>query len=132
MSSIKSMPVKATPDMISAAYMLLETMPGGTPDRQKKIVAKVWETMAAFAPTQRPSGLTHRMAICLELITEYIAENGRSPTYEEIGNQMGKKRHDIAYIVHALARRGFLAVTPRSRRSIRLLPAPLPAVKTKR
>lgn len=124
MAKLKAMPTTPDNNMISAAYMLIETMPKGTEARHKKIVAEVWRTMAEFAPGAKSSGLTERMRICHEIIADYINENGRAPSYDEIGAQMGKQRHDVLQIVHSLRRRGFITFRDGFRRSIRVLIQP--------
>lgn len=123
-SPARHMPTVATQNMINAAYMLIETMPQGTAERHKRIVAAVWETMAQFAPPPKAGGLTRLQAQTHEIIADYIADHGMSPTYREIGDQMGKGPSDICQIVHALKRRGVITLRGQSKRSIRLVVNP--------
>ena len=124
-SRFKPMPTIADGNMINAAYMLIETMPKGTPDRHRKIVAAVWEAMCEVSPATNIGGLTKRMRQGLEVITEYIDENGISPTYSEIQALTGgRHKSDIKHIVHSLRRRGFITFEDRKQRSIRIIRRP--------
>lgn len=135
MKKVKAMPTTADHNMIEAAYMLIETMPKGTPERHKKIVAEVWDIMCQFAPTAKTGGLTPRMRQGLETICDYIDENGTPPTYLQIAKLMNRQKSDIHGLVHALRRRGFIDFKDRKFRSIRILirpGEPSPNVKASR
>lgn len=120
--TVRAMPIIADQNMINAAYTLIETMPKGTEERHKRIVAAVWAAMAEFAPGTRPHGLTNRMRQALEVIGEYIDENGRSPSYEDIAQLTGREyKSDVFHIVQALKRRGFIDFTKGTARSIRII-----------
>lgn len=120
----KVLPIKPTNDMINAAYMLIETMPKGTDARHMRIVAEVYEAMAECAPLPTVTGLTPRMRTALEFICEYVDEHGRSPSFDEIGEHMGRVKSDIFHIVKGLKRRGFINYGYGARRSIRVLVRP--------
>lgn len=128
----KIMPTHADSNMINSAFMLLESMKGGTEQRNKKIVAAIWETMAAVSPPPRQSGLTRVQQRAHETIADYIAEHGQSPTYEEIGQQMGKNKSDIHRIVHFLKNRGVISVKGQAKRSIVMLVQPGEPIPGKR
>lgn len=122
--NFKAMPTTATPDMISAAYALLETMPLNTPDRQKKAVFKIWQAMAAASPPPPQTGLLLRQRQAFEVISDFILEHGRSPTYDEIAAQMNMHKSQVHYIVKALKRRGYIHYREGGRRSIRIIEPP--------
>lgn len=69
----------------------------------------------------RYDGLTEAQSRIMDFIVTYIAEHGFSPSYREIlkhtggGNLTTIQEHIIA-----LVRRGFIEITPKSGRSIRL------------
>ena len=121
---MRAMPTEPTPDMITAAYMLIETMPKGTDARHKRIVNEVWKTMCDAAPEAQTSGMTRRQRECHQAIADLINETGMSPSYAEIGERMGKKKNDVLYLVHRLRRRGILTFRDGYKRSIRLLVQP--------
>lgn len=121
---VKAMPTEPHPNMVNAAYMLLESMPLGSPERHKKAVAEIWRTMAAVAPKARAGGLTPRMRQALEVIAEHIAEHGQPPTYAEIGRGIGRHKSDVGLIVRSLRARGFITFKDRARNSIRILIQP--------
>lgn len=132
---VKAMPLVADHNMIEAAYMLIETMPQGTPDRAKRIVAKVWETMAEYAPRAKQTGLSKLQQRCHEAIFDFINDHGMAPTYEEIGALIGRpSKSAVHHLVHALKRRGVLTLGEGVKRSISLSinpGEPLPPFKRK-
>lgn len=118
---VKVLPIEPDHNMIEAAYMLIETMPQGTPERHKRIVAAVWKTMSQFAPKAKQTGLTKLQQRCHEAIFDFINDHGIAPTYEEIGALIGKKNKSAVHaIVHALKRRGVINLGENTRRSIAL------------
>lgn len=121
---VKTLPLAPTHDMIEAAYMLIETMPKGSPERHKRLVAKVWETMSEYAPPPKQSGLTRLQQRMHETIADYIEQNGIAPTYQEIGDMMGKSKSDVWQVIHALKRRGVITFRPGHKRSIQLVCRP--------
>lgn len=118
------MPLEPDANMINAAFVLIETMPTGTPERHKRIVAEVWRQMAEVAPFGRTSGVTRLQARTHEIIADYINDNGRSPSYDEIGAQLGKRKSEVHAIVKSLMRREILTYTKGHHRSIRLIVQP--------
>ena len=118
---VKVLPLDADHNMIEAAYMLIETMAKGTPERHKRIVAEVWKTMAQFAPRPKQTGLTKLQQRCHEAIFEFINDHGKAPTYDEIGAMLNKGKGDVFQIVHALKRRGVITLGENVRRSIAIV-----------
>lgn len=127
----KIMPTHADSNMIMSAFMLLDSMKGGTEERNKKIVAAIWETMAAMAPPPPRTGLSRVQQRAHETIADYIAEHGQSPTFEELGKQMGKSKSDVHRLVHVLKNRGILSIKSHGR-SIILLVQPGEKIPGKR
>lgn len=121
---VKTLPIEADHNMIEAAYMLIETMPKGTPERLKRIAAEVWRTMAEYAPPPKPGGLTRLQQRCHEAIADHINDYGQSPTYEEIGAILGKGKSQVFSVVHALRKRGVINFGDHRLRSITLLVRP--------
>ena len=116
------LPAEPTPDMVSAAFMIIENLPKGTEARHKRMVVEVWKAMVSAAPGPRTGGITPRQRIALEIIADYIQEHGISPTYREIGAQMGKPSvSDVAGIIRSLKKRGFITKADGRRRSLRIL-----------
>jgi len=65
------------------------------------------------------SGLTKRQYECLEFIKSFIAGNGYSPNYDEIGEALGiKSRSSISRLVHGLQKRGHITMIYGQWRSI--------------
>lgn len=118
------MPINPTLNMINAAYMLIETMSKGTEARHKRIVVEVWKTMCEFAPSSEPPKMTARQETVLKAIVALMEETGKAPTYEEIGNRVGRTKNDIHYILKAMKRRGILTYREGHRRTLRLLALP--------
>lgn len=123
------LPVEADHNMIEAAYTLIETMKKGTPDRDRRLVATIWAAMVEVAPKPRASGLTDLQRRTHEIIAAFIQDNGMSPSYDEIGRQLGKGKSDVHDIIHAMKRRGVLTLRGGSKRSIRLIVQPGEPVK---
>lgn len=121
--NFKAMPTTATPDMINMAYSLLETMPLDTPDRQKKAVVKIWQAMAAAAPTPQPIRASIRQRQVYEVIAEFI-NNGRIPTYAEIGDAVGMHKSQVHGCIKALRNRGYLTYREGRTNTIQLLGMP--------
>lgn len=122
--SVKAMPVVADHNMVEAAYMLLETEKLGTPERHKSLVMKIWATMAEYAPVPKQGRLTMLQRRAYETIADYIDEHGISPSYREIGEQLGTNKPHVHQIVHALRKRGFITLREGKRRSIGLVVRP--------
>jgi LexA DNA binding domain len=126
MKQFKSFPATASPDMIEAAYPLVSAMPNGSPIKDRKLCAAIFEAMWQVAPDSRGSGLTQLQQRCHDFIDSYIQENGVSPTYENIkdGIQL-TARSDALRIVKALERRGVLQrLGAKAKRNIQLLVRP--------
>lgn len=121
---VKVLPLAADHNMIEAAYMLIETMPKGTPERHKRLVSEIWQTMATFAPPPRQSGLTRLQQRCHEAIFDFINDHGIAPTYTEIGAMMNQSKGGVHQIVHALKKRGVIDFREGRRRSITLTVKP--------
>lgn len=122
-----AVPREMTHDMIEGTYMLIETMPQGTPERLKRIVQEIWKQAIELAPPSRTGGLTPLQRRVHEIIADYIDDHGISPSYVEIGRQINRGGPDAFRIVQALKRRGAVTVnrhTKSNRRSIRLLVRP--------
>lgn len=118
---VKVLPIEPDHNMIEAAYMLVETMPKGTPERHKRIVAEAWKAMAQFAPKPKQTGLTKLQQRCHEAIFDFVNDHGKAPTYSEIGALIGKDNKSAVHaIVHALKRRGVITLGENVRRSIAL------------
>lgn len=81
---------------------------------------------AAFfneAPPAQRYGLTQRQRKCLDFIADYIAGNGRAPTYREIADAMNwANRGTVNQFINALEKRGYLRRLPGHIRSIQLIP----------
>lgn len=116
------MPTTATAEMIEPALILLETMPRGTPDRDKKLIAAIWRTMCEGVKPAINGGLTRLQLSVHEIIADYIDEHGISPTYQEIADMIGRRKKDVFEIVYALKRRGVVRIDQTTgMRQIRLL-----------
>lgn len=116
------MPTEPTENMIQAAYMLIETMPKGTPERHRRIVAEVWRQMCEVAPPAATGGLTRRQQEVHEVIAAYIDDYKISPTYQEIADQLPIDKPAAHKIVRSLVRRGVCRISHlRGVRSIELL-----------
>ena len=72
--------------------------------------------------TEGKMGLTQKQSIFLAVIKDFIAENGYSPSYEEMKqmNGMRSKSH-VHAMVYALKKRGYVDVIRHSKRSIVVL-----------
>lgn len=123
MTTFKSMPIEASRNMIEATYMLVSTMPRGTPERDKELIAEIWRQACEVAPKPMQSGLTRKQMRAHEVIADFIKDNGLSPTYEEIGNQLGMQKSDVFHMVKSMERRGYIKRLM-GRRGIRLLRQP--------
>jgi predicted transcriptional regulator len=123
MSKFRVLPEEPSRDMIEGTYMLLSTMPRGTPERDKAIIREIWREAVKLAPPARTGGIaTKRMRRCLEIIVEYIDDhNGMSPTYQEIADQMGMNKGDVFKLVKQLVRRGYVETVEQGHRGIRVL-----------
>jgi len=64
---------------------------------------------------------TRRQLDIMHFLSDYIRENGLSPTLEEIGEHMGVHRVTIFQHLNALERRGALRRSPQLARSIEVL-----------
>ncbi len=120
----KVMPLKPDQNMINAAYNLIETMPKGTDERHKKLVAAVWEAMTECAPPSRTTGLTRRQMQVHEVIADYIEEHGTAPTYKAICAQTGMTKSQLCGIIYVLRQRGVLTFREHYKQSIQLLVSP--------
>ena len=72
--------------------------------------------------TEVKMGLTQKQAKFLNVIKDFIASNGYSPSYEEMKqmNGMRSKSH-VHAMVYALKKRGYVDVIRHSKRSIVVL-----------
>jgi len=72
--------------------------------------------------TEGKMGLTQKQAKFLAVIKDFIAQNGYSPSYEEMKqmNGMRSKSH-VHAMVYALKKRGYVDVIRHSKRSIVVL-----------
>lgn len=122
--NFKAMPTTATTDMISAAYMLLETLPLDTPERQRRAIMKIWKTMADAAPLPDPIRAPRRQQQVYEVIADFINDNGRVPTYDEIGALVKMHKSQVHACVKSLRKRGYLTYREGHTKSIKLLGAP--------
>jgi repressor LexA len=70
------------------------------------------------------AGLTKRQAEAVGFIREFIASNGYSPSYDEIGRALGISARSGAHrIVQELVARGAVTILKNRTRSIRVLEA---------
>ena len=97
-------------DQIEAAYMILSNMKLGTEGRDKEAVAEIWRTMFDAVPVTKRGGLTAPQRQVLEVIADFIAENGVSPTYQEIGDHFGRHRKWAHEICCQLANRKIVSL----------------------
>lgn len=119
-----AMPEEPDANMVNAAYMLLETMKSGSPERHKRIVREVWRAMRDARPRPPLSGLTPLQHRVHEIIADWIDDHGKPPRYEDIGAQMGKSKDNIFHIIKGLEKRGILFKKKHTTNSIRLLIRP--------
>ena len=69
-------------------------------------------------------GLTKKQAVVLKFVCTYWDKNGWSPCYEDVRKAVGQaSRSQTHRLLHTLVRREYLAIEPRTARSIRLTPA---------
>ncbi len=118
------MPEEPTADMVNSAYMLLETMKTGTPERHKRIVREVWRAMRDARPQPTVTGMTPMQHRVQEIIAAWIDDHGKAPTYDDIARQMGTKKWNVYHVIRALERRGIVAKTKHAKSSLRLLVRP--------
>ena len=68
------------------------------------------------------AGLTHAQAEAMTFIRNYqTANSGISPTCEEIGNAMGRSKGNVHGLLQRMKKRGVIATSRRSARSITIL-----------
>ena len=73
--------------------------------------------------------LTSRQAEILQVIRDYVAENGRPPSRPELAAMLGiASTNGVFKHLDALARKGAIELVPHAARGIRLLEAGLPLV----
>lgn len=107
---MKTLSEVPTPDMVEAAYPLLEARPHNNPDRARRLVREIYAAMWEVAPKAAATGLTRRQKDVHQFIAEYIAEHKNAPTYEEIAKGLGMAGRDQAwYVCKALIRKGVIA-----------------------
>lgn len=119
-----AMPEEPTADMVNAAYMLIETMKTGTPERHKRIVREVWRAMRDARPQPAVTGLTPLQYRVQEIIADWIDDHGKPPRYSDIAAQLGKGKDSVYHIIRGLERRGVVAKTKHAQYSLRLLVRP--------
>ncbi len=119
-----AMPEEPDNNMVNAAYMLLETMKTGTPERNKRIVREVWRAMRDARPRPPLSGLTPLQHQVQEILAAWIDDHGKAPRYEDIGAQMGKSKDAIYHIIKGLEKRGVIFKKKHAHNSLRLLIRP--------
>ena len=67
----------------------------------------------------RRMGVTLRQKLVLEFVTKYCADNGCSPSYQEIGEAVGiVSKSGVKRVVDALVERGHLQTMPRRARAL--------------
>ncbi len=67
-------------------------------------------------------GCNKKPAKCLDVIKDFIAANGYSPSYEEMKQMNGmKSKSNVHAYVYALKKRGYLDIIRHSKRSIVVL-----------
>ena len=71
-------------------------------------------------------GLTPRQGELLAYLRRYIGERGCSPSFVEIGEQLGVAKGAVHRLVHSLKDRGHIMIDPQRRRSIALRSPPSP------
>ena len=72
--------------------------------------------------TESKMGLTQKQAKFLDVIKDFIASNGYSPSYEELKQMNGmKSKSNVHAYVYALKKRGYLDIIRHSKRSIVVL-----------
>ena len=130
---MKTLSPTPTPDMVEAAYPLLEARPHNTPDRARRLVREIYAAMWEVAPKAAATGLTRRQKDVQRVIAEYIAEHKNAPTYQDIADALGMGGRDEAwYVCKALIRKGVIARPVRgSRRGLLLLVQPGEYLPTK-
>lgn len=105
----KPLPITPTPEMVEAAYPLLTSLPQGTPERDRRIVRKIWAEMVETAPKPLNHGLTQNQAKVHQYVEAYIAQHQLSPTYQEIADGVGFGGREEAFvIIQSLERKGIV------------------------
>ena len=80
--------------------------------------------LKAAAPVRVGAGLTEKQRAALDFISEFIAERGFSPNYNEIAAGLSlSSRSIVNRLVVALTQRGYVTRILGHRRSIALVPA---------
>lgn len=75
-----------------------------------------------FADPELPSGLTKVQAKALGAIERYVANNGFSPSYDDIASATGlRSRGSVNRVIVALRERGFITFHPGRSRSIAIV-----------
>lgn len=75
--------------------------------------------MPGNAHVVRKMGVTMRQRMVLEFVTKYCEQNGYSPSYQEIGDEVGiASKSGVKRMIDALVLRGHLEILPRRARSL--------------
>lgn len=130
----RTLPDTPTPDMIEAAYPLIEAIPHHTTNRQKRLVQAIYKQMWELAPPPPTTGLTRRQAQVQRFLAEYITEHKISPTMLEIAKGCKMNQKTQAWVVvQALIRKGVVRQGEKNQRNniqLKVYPGqPLPKIK---
>lgn len=66
-------------------------------------------------------GLTAAQAKCLAVLKQYIAERGRAPSMQALGDELGTGQSNAYRLVIALEERGYIRRIPRRARAIEIV-----------
>lgn len=104
----KTMPYMPTPEMVEAAYPLLD-MRDDTPARRRRKVTAIYQEMFALYDDKPSPALTKNQAKVHHFIAEHISTKQLSPTLDEISAACGFSTRTQAFdVVEALERKGFI------------------------
>jgi len=87
--------------------MLVTTSKTGTPERDRALVARIYDTMIANMPRAR-RGLTVNQMAVHRLLWDYQCRHGHSPTFDELGRMIGQGKGRAHGICQALRRKGYV------------------------
>lgn len=110
-------PADISPEIYERADILADQFRHIEDDRE--LIARV---LMAVGQGAEITGITHEQARVLNFVRQYQAKhNGVSPSYAEIGAEVGRSRGNVHDIVHRLQARGILSVPAKRARSITIV-----------
>ena len=110
-------PSDVSPEIYERAEILCDQFRHIEDDRE--LIARV---LIAVGQGAEITGITHEQARVLNFVRQYQSKhNGVSPSYAEIGREIGRSRGNVHDILHRLQDRGILSVPARRARAITIV-----------